>query len=175
MLKKITQQIHNWLINQAKTISVAESCTGGELCSLLTSLPGSSSYFILGVVTYSNKSKELILNIPAKKIARHGAVSRQIAILMAQNIRKKTDADFGLSITGIAGPAGATAAKPIGTVYICLSGKNKNICRKFNFSGNRESIRKKSVQEALRLLKKGTTTGQKQGDGSLKKENRPLV
>ena len=181
MLNKITQQIHTRLINQKKTISVAESCTGGELSSLLTSLPGSSAYFILGVVTYSNKSKEMILNIPAKKIARHGAVSRQIAILMAKNIRKKTLSDFGISITGIAGPVrgrtpkvfdgclrqpasngagptGTTTTKSIGTVYICLSGKNKNICRKFNFSGNREKIREKSTQEALRLLKKRLET-----------------
>lgn len=172
MLKKITQQIHNQLNNRAKTIAVAESCTGGLLSSLLTSLPGSSVYFLLGVVTYSNKSKEMILNIPAKIIARYGAVSRQVAILMAKNIRIKTRADFGISITGIAspvrsgalrrgtsngvGPAGATTTKSVGTVYICLSGKNKNICRKFHFPGCRENIRKKSTQEALRLLIKGT-------------------
>lgn len=110
---------------------------------------------MLGVVSYSNKSKEKILNIPAKTIARYGAVSQPVAILMAKNIRKKTHTDFGISITGIAGPTGATPTKPIGTVYICLSGKNENICRKFNFSGNRESIRKQSTQEALLLLKKG--------------------
>jgi len=152
MFKKIVRQIHLQLSNQAKTISVAESCTGGGLSSLLTNLPGASDYFLLGVVTYSNKSKEMILNIPAKTIARHGAVSRQVAILMAKNIRKKTSADFGLSITGIAGPTGATPAKPLGTVYICLSGKNKSTCRKYIFSGNRDNIRKKATQSALRLL-----------------------
>ncbi|MCX5699306.1 MAG: CinA family protein [Candidatus Omnitrophica bacterium] len=159
MPNKILKQLHEKLRKNGKTVAVAESCTGGQLCSLLTSLPGSSDYFLLGVVTYSNKSKEMILNIPAKTIARYGAVSRQVAILMAQNIQKKTHVNFGLSITGIAGPTGATITKSIGTVYICLSGKNKNICRKFNFPGNRENIRKKSTQEALRLLK--------QGDGSL--------
>ena len=152
MLKQITRQIHNRLIRQGKTISVAESCTGGLLAGVLTNLPGSSAYFLLGVVTYSNKSKEIILGIPAKTIARYGAVSAQVARLMAQNIRKKISADFGLSITGIAGPAGATPAKPVGTVYICLSGKNKDICRKFNFPGNRKNIREKSTQGALRLL-----------------------
>ena len=152
MFKKLVRQIHLQLSNQAKTISVAESCTGGELSSILTSLPGASVYFLLGVVTYSNKSKEMILNIPAKTIARHGAVSRQVAILMAKNIRKKTSADFGLSITGIAGPSGATPDKPLGTVYICLSGKNKDACRKFILSGNRDNIRKKATQSALRLL-----------------------
>ena len=152
MLKKLTQQIHTQLRNRGKTIAVAESCSGGQLASLLTSLPGSSDYFILGVVTYSNKSKEMILDIPTKIIAKYGAVSQPVAILMAQNIRKKTQADFGISITGIAGPAGATSTKPIGTVYICLSEKNKNTCCKFSFPGNRENIRKKSTQEALRLL-----------------------
>jgi nicotinamide-nucleotide amidase len=152
MFKKIIEQIHNRLIRQAKTIAVAESCSGGQLSSLLSGLPGSSSYFLLGVVTYSNKSKEMILNIPAKTIASYGAVSQPVAILMAKNIRKKTHADFGLSITGIAGPGGATAAKPVGTVYICLASKNKNTCRLFYFQGSRKYIRDKSVYEALRLL-----------------------
>jgi nicotinamide-nucleotide amidase len=152
MLKQVTQQIHNRLTRQKKTTAVAESCTGGQISSLLTSLPGSSDYFLLGVVAYSNKSKEMILGIPAKIIAKYGAVSPQVAILMAKNIRKKTSADFGLSVTGIAGPTGATPAKSVGTVYICLSGKNRNICRKFNFQGNRKNIRKESTHEALRLL-----------------------
>jgi PncC family amidohydrolase len=152
MLKKIIPRIHNQLINRGKTISVAESCTGGGLSSLLTSLPGSSDYFLLGVVAYSNKAKVIFLGIPKKIIAEYGAVSRQVAVLMAENIRKKARADFGLSITGIAGPGGATTAKPVGTVFICLSAKNKNICRKFNFPGSRPAIRKKSVQNALRLL-----------------------
>ncbi|MDP2831184.1 MAG: CinA family protein, partial [Candidatus Omnitrophota bacterium] len=127
MPNKILKQIHKKLLRKEKTVAVAESCSGGELSSLLTSLPGSSGYFLLGVVTYSNKSKETILNIPVKIIARYGAVSRQVAILMAQNIRKKTLADFGLSITGIAGPTGATTTKPIGMVFIALAKKNKTL------------------------------------------------
>ena len=152
MLKQLTQKIHTRLINRGKTVSTAESCSGGLLASFLTDLPGSSSYFILGVVTYSNKSKEIILGIPAKTISRYGAVSAPIARLMALNIRKKSRANFGLGITGIAGPSGATPAKSVGTVYICLSAKNKNTCRKFNFTGNRQSIREKACQAALRLL-----------------------
>jgi nicotinamide-nucleotide amidase len=152
MLNKITKQAHNQLRQQRKTISVAESCSGGLLSSLLTSQPGSSDYFLLGIVAYSNRSKEIILGIPEKIIASYGAVSRKVAILMAKNIRNKIHADFGLSITGIAGPTGATPGKPVGTVYICISGKNKNICRKFNFPGSRANIRKRSTQEALRLL-----------------------
>lgn len=152
MPDKILKRIHKKLLNNKKTVSVAESCTGGLLSNLLTNLSGSSNFFLLGVVAYSNKSKTILLNIPAKKIAKYGAVSAQIATLMANNIRKKSKADFGLSITGIAGPTGATYAKPIGTVFICLSEKNKKICQKFSFKGSRQDIRKKSAYQTLRLL-----------------------
>jgi PncC family amidohydrolase len=152
MLDKIIRQIHLQLKVRNKTIAIAESCTGGQLCSLLTSLPGASDYFLLGAITYSNKSKEEILKIPEKMLIKYGAVSRPVAVLMAKNIRKKAAADIGLSITGIAGPGGATKNKPVGTVYISLSTKHKNTCRKFNFQGNRRHIRKASTQSALRLL-----------------------
>jgi len=163
MFDLLLKQIHKKLLRKEKTVAIAESCTGGLLSSFLTRLPGSSNYFLLGVVAYSNKSKEMILGIPLGIIAKYGAVSRQVAICMAQNIRKKIQADFGISITGIAGPvkmlrihgaspAEATASKPVGTVFIALANKNKTLCRKFNFSGNRENIRKKSTREALRLL-----------------------
>lgn len=152
MLSKIVKQAHQKLIKNAKTVSVAESCTGGLLSCLLTEISGSSKYFLMGAVTYSNGAKENFLGIPAKTIAKYGAVSGNVAILMAKNIRKKAHSDFALSITGIAGPLGATAHKSVGTVFICLSGKNKNICKKFSFRGRRQDIRKKSAYEALRLL-----------------------
>ena len=145
-------KIHSQLLNRNKTISVAESCSGGLLCAELTKHPGASDYFLLGVVAYSNKSKVKILKIPAKIIAKHGAVSRQVAILMAKNIRQISKTDLGISITGIAGPGGATVNKPVGTVFICLSTKNKNTWRLFSFRGSRQSIRNQSTQEALRLL-----------------------
>lgn len=152
MFNKDLKRVHKKLLEKKKTIAVAESCSGGLLSYLLTDIPGSSKYFLLGVVTYSNNSKEKILNIPAQTIAKYSAVSAQVAVLMAKNVRKKVKSDFGLSITGIAGPTGATAGKPVGTVFICLSDKNKNNCRKFSFRGSRQDIRKKSAQEALRLL-----------------------
>ncbi|MFA5093039.1 MAG: CinA family protein [Candidatus Omnitrophota bacterium] len=154
MVNKTLQQIHKKLLSNQKTISTAESCTAGLLSHLLTSISGSSGYFLLGVTSYSNQSKEKILKIPARTIIKYGAVSSQVAILMAENIRKIMHADFGLSITGIAGPFGATKNKPVGTVFIGLSAKNKNSCHKFLFSGSRQIIRKKSAQEALRLLLK---------------------
>jgi len=169
MSNKILKQIHQKLLKNKKTISIAESCTGGQLSSRLTSLPGSSGYFILGVVTYSNKSKQRLLKIPAKTISRYGAVSRQVAMLMAKNIRKKMHTDFALSITGIAGPlknrtfrhrpssktnpaVKPANTKPVGTVFIALNSEKKSLCRLFLLSGKRENIRSKSTHEALRLL-----------------------
>jgi len=152
MQNKILVKIHNKLLSREKTIAVAESCSGGMLSAELTKNPGASGYFLLGVTAYSNKSKQKILKIPAKLISNYGAVSRQVAISMAKNIRKISKADLGISITGLAGPAGASANKPIGTVFICLVSKKINTCRKFYFSGNREEIRNKTTQEALRLL-----------------------
>ncbi|MFA5200685.1 MAG: nicotinamide-nucleotide amidohydrolase family protein [Candidatus Omnitrophota bacterium] len=152
MFRKKLREIHNKLLTGKKTVSVAESCTGGLVSSLLTSESGSSGYFLLGVVAYSNKSKEKILGIPAKIIKKYGAVSCHVAKLMAENIRKKAGSDFGVSITGIAGPGGALKNKPVGTVFIGLSKKNKNICKEFLFCGNRQNIRNKSAREALHLL-----------------------
>jgi nicotinamide-nucleotide amidase len=120
---------------------------------MLTELPGSSKYFILGVVTYSNKAKEKILGIPASVIAKNGAVSETIAKLMAQKVRRLAKTDFGIAITGIAGPTGATIRKPVGTVFIAVATKNKTICRKLSLSGNRSTIRKNSTLKTLKLLK----------------------
>ncbi|MDD5096886.1 MAG: CinA family protein [Candidatus Omnitrophica bacterium] len=152
MLNKLANQLHHKLLKRKKTISVAESCTGGLLSSLLTKYPQASAYFLLGLVTYSNNSKEQILGIPKKIINQYGAVSEKTARLMAKNIRKKTNADFGVSITGIAGPTGATSSKPKGTVYIGLASKNKIICRLFLLPGNRQEIRRSAALKAIRLL-----------------------
>jgi len=152
MNRKTLNQLHLKLLRTKKTVAIAESCTGGLLSSYFTKLPGASAYFIFAAITYSNKSKEKFLNIPAKTIAKYGAVSSQVATLMAKNIRKKTNADFGLSITGIAGPTGGDSNKPTGTVFIGLAKKNKTLCRLFLFSGQRATIRKQSVQKALNLL-----------------------
>ena len=149
----VIKNIHQYLIKNNKTISVAESCSGGVLSSLLTHLSGSSKYFILGVTAYSNQAKRDILGIPALTIVKNGAVSRNIACLMSERIRKIAKADFGIGITGIAGPTGATAGKPVGTVFIAVTNKNRTICRKFAFQGNRTSIRKQSSLQALQLLK----------------------
>ena len=152
-MEHIASQIHKALIKKNKTIAVAESCTGGLVSALLTSLSGSSKYFILGAVAYNNKVKTSILKIPDKIIAEKGAVSKEIAARMAQNVRKLAKTDFGIGITGIAGPTGGSIQKPIGIVFISLDSKNKKICRKFHFRGSRSSIRNTAALNCLKLLK----------------------
>jgi nicotinamide-nucleotide amidase len=152
-MRQIISQVHNSLLKPEKTIAVAESCTGGLLSAMLTELSGSSKYFTLGVVTYNNKAKEKILGIPSSVLANKGAVSEDVAKLMAQKVRKLAKTDFGIAITGIAGPTGATLRKPVGTVFIAIADKNKIICKKFSFKGTRSSIRTHSALEALKLLR----------------------
>lgn len=151
-MQPIIIQINKILIKNKKSIAVAESCTGGLLSNLLTQIAGSSKYFILGVVVYSNKAKINILKIPSYIIAKEGAVSKDMACRMAQSIRKLTYSDFGIGITGIAGPTGATPRKPIGTVFIAIDSENKKVCKKFHFIGKRITIRKKASLKALELL-----------------------
>jgi nicotinamide-nucleotide amidase len=109
------------LAEQSKTVSTAESCTGGLIAESLTDVPGSSAYFIDGVVTYANEAKIRLLGVPAELITQHGAVSREVADAMATRCRQLSGSDFALSVTGIAGPAGGSADKPVGLVYIGLA------------------------------------------------------
>jgi len=153
-MEAIVKQIHKFLIKNKKIVAVAESCTAGLLSNLLTQIPGSSQYFILGVVAYSNQAKEAILKIPHSIITKNGAVSKEVACKMAQQIRKIFKTDFGIGITGIAGPAGGTLQKPVGTVFIAIDTKNKKICKKFHFKGSRLGIRRMAALKALELLKR---------------------
>ena len=153
MPQAILKQIRALLLKNKMTIAVAESCTGGLTSALLTQLSGSSKYFISGMVAYSNEMKINTLGVPAIIIAKKGAVSADVALLMAKNIKKIANANFGIGITGIAGPTGGTPDKPVGTVFVAVSGRNKTICRKFRFKGRRTTIRKKAALTSLRLFK----------------------
>lgn len=152
-MKRIINQVHKLLIKNKKTVAVAESCTGGLLSNFLTQLPGSSKFFILGVVAYSNKAKQDVLRIPHYLIVKKGVVSQEVALKIARQIRKIAKTDFGIGITGIAGPAGATAHKPVGTVFIAIDSRKKNISKKYHFKGKRPAIRKKAALKSLELLR----------------------
>jgi nicotinamide-nucleotide amidase len=152
-MSKLEQSLANILIKNHKTIAIAESCTGGLVSNRLTNLQGSSKYFKAGIVAYSNYSKIHQLKLPAEVIKQRGPINKDVAIYMAENIRKLTNADFGLGITGIAGPTGGTKSKPVGLVYIAVATRRRQSVRKFNFKGNRISIKQKSATAALRFLK----------------------
>jgi nicotinamide-nucleotide amidase len=136
------------------TLSVAESCTGGLLAQRITDVPGSSKYFIEGVVTYANEAKTRTLGVDPMLLLEHGAVSAPVAEAMAEGIRKRADTDFGLSITGIAGPDGGTEEKPVGTVFIALASDVKTEHRKLHLPGDRQLVRWRASQAALDLLRR---------------------
>ena len=136
------------------TLAVAESCTGGLIAQRLTNVPGSSKYFIEGVVTYSNESKTRLLGVDKKLIKEFGAVSQQVARDMARGVRHKAKTDFGLAVTGIAGPDGGTDDKPVGLVYIALADDAHTEHKKLTLPGDRELIRWRASQAALDMLRR---------------------
>ncbi|MCX7847074.1 MAG: CinA family protein [bacterium] len=135
------------------TLAVAESCTGGGLGYILTSVPGSSAFFVGGVIAYANEVKRELLGVPAKQLARHGAVSRAVANAMACGVRERLQATWGIGITGIAGPTGGSWRKPVGTVWIAVAGPDAKLTTKcYHFSGNRAEIRQAAIKSALEML-----------------------
>jgi nicotinamide-nucleotide amidase len=136
------------------TLATAESCTGGLLAGRITDVPGSSEYFLEGVVSYSNEAKIDLLGVPKKLIATHGAVSEQVAGAMAAGIRKRAGSTFGVGVTGVAGPGGGSPEKPVGLVYIALADDSQNTTRKFIFPGDRQFIRTLSVNAALDMVRR---------------------
>ncbi|MDD5269869.1 MAG: competence/damage-inducible protein A [Candidatus Omnitrophica bacterium] len=145
--------VGSMLSRARKTLAVAESCTGGLISSRITDVPGSSAYFRMGIVAYSNDIKSGLLGVRGVTLRRYGAVSRQTAVEMAKNVKKSAGADIGLSVTGIAGPSGTVKGKPVGLVYIAVSMKDRTFCREFRFRGEREIIKFRSSQAALDLLR----------------------
>ncbi len=152
MKKKVFEK----LIKKKITVSVAESCTGGLIASEIISIPNSSKIFNLGLITYSNKSKEKILNVKKKNLIKYGAVSSQICKEMLDNLYKITKSNVCVSTTGIAGPGGGSALKPVGLVYIGIKYKKMSKIFMFNFSKKlpRNKIQKLAVSKVINLLDK---------------------
>lgn len=142
------------LQQRGETLAVAESCTGGLLANRITDVPGASAVFERGVVAYSNRAKTELLGIPAPVIQRAGAVSSEVATLMARGIRERTESDWGIGITGIAGPGGGTAEKPVGLVYFALAGPGTNLVREARFAGDRQQIKRRTTQAVLDLFRR---------------------
>ncbi len=150
-LKKAEVCIKLAKLRQIK-IATAESCTGGMLSTCLTAIPGSSSVFECGFVTYSNDAKIAHLQVPQQYIEKHGAVSAEVAQAMAHGALNNSLANLSISITGIAGPTGGDAIKPIGLVYISCILKDVIMVEKYNFDGDRNMIRSKTVNTALDMI-----------------------
>lgn len=144
------------LASRGLTLATAESCTGGLLAKRLTDVPGSSAYFLQGWVTYANRAKVGLLGIAPGLIEAQGAVSEAVAEAMAVSCRERSGSDLALSITGIAGPSGATADKPVGLVHVGLAWSGGCQVRRFEFGGHlsRASIRERACSRALNLLRR---------------------
>lgn len=152
--EELEEVIGKYLKKKQQTVAVAESCTGGFLGHRITNVPGSSDYFLRGVVAYSNTAKTELLGIPHEIIDEHGAVSPQVARAMAEGIRERASSTFGISITGIAGPSGGTKEKPVGLVYTALAHDRDVLVKKNLFLGNRNAIKFQSSQKALDMLRR---------------------
>ncbi len=134
------------------TLATAESCTGGGIADAITDVAGSSDYFLGGVVAYANRVKEQLLGVGADLLASQGAVSEPVALQMAEGVRRLLGADLGVGITGIAGPGGGSADKPVGLVYIAVAGPEGQEVRRYLWSCDRVGNKRRSVRAALELL-----------------------
>jgi len=152
--ESLEQIVGYYLQMRGATLAVAESCTGGLLAARITSVSGSSRYFLGGAVVYSNDLKKQMAGVPKNLIAEHGAVSSEVAIALAQGIRSRTDASFGIGVTGIAGPTGGTAEKPVGLVFIAIADEKNAEAVERRFPGDRDRIRLWASFTALDLLRR---------------------
>ena len=148
----LTKTLAQILLSRSWTVSLAESCTGGLVCATLTELAGSSEWFERGYITYSNEAKSECLDVPSQLIESHGAVSEQVAKAMAEGARINSGSNVAISITGVAGPSGGSAEKPVGTVCFGWATENQTLTKTMHFAGNRQTIRQQAAQFALTEL-----------------------
>ncbi|MBI9030786.1 CinA family protein [bacterium] len=159
MLKELTKEVHELLIKSRYKISFAESCTGGLLQKLITDNSGSSSYYEGGIVAYSDRVKKDLLSVPQNILSANGAVSAECALAMVMGIKRLTQADLCISITGIAGPTGGSKKKPVGTVWFGFDFAGEINIESECFSGKREEVRAQAAIYVLEEIKKYLTRG----------------
>jgi nicotinamide-nucleotide amidase len=152
--ERLEEVVAMYLIMKQQTLAVAESCTGGLLSERLTNVPGSSNFFLGGVVCYSNQLKTKLAGVPPGLIEDHGAVSGLVAQALGEGVRRRAGASIGIGITGIAGPGGGTTEKPVGLVFIALADGRGTVIRKFKFPGDRERVRFWAAQMALEMIRR---------------------
>jgi nicotinamide-nucleotide amidase len=154
LLEKV---IGDLFIKRKMTVSSAESCTGGYIAYVFTTIPGSSEYYMGSVVAYQNKIKSDILNVKSETLEKYGAVSEQTVKEMAEGVRKKFGTDIGVSSSGIAGPSGGTEEKPVGTVWIALAGKEETITKKLMLGNDRDINVKRTTTAVFNLIRQSLT------------------
>ena len=151
--RSLAEVVGRLLIQRKLTLGLAESCTGGLVGHLITEVPGSSAYFMGSAVTYAYSAKEQLLAVPHDMIVNYGVVSEPVALAMARGVRHALGADVGVSVTGIAGPGGATATKPVGLTYIALAAEGYQTSRRYVWTGDRSANKRSSARAALEMLK----------------------
>lgn len=142
------------LRDRKETLAVAESCTGGKVGDMMTDVPGSSDYFLGGIISYSNQAKIDILGVSRATLETKGAVSEDVAVQMAKGVREKLGSTYGIGITGIAGPTGGSKTKPVGLVYIAIASPNRAICERNVFKGSRTDVKRAATEHSLQMLHK---------------------
>ena len=160
-LASLAARLQALAVEGGRTVGTAESCTGGLIGHALTAIAGSSDYYLGGVISYSNELKMRLLGVPAEMLERHGAVSAQVAVAMAQGARERLGCDFAVSVTGVAGPGGGSQAKPVGLTYVAAAGPDGHQVRRHRWVGDRTANKEQSAAAALELL-----VGVLEGEGS---------
>ena len=135
-----------------RTIATAESCTGGLVAHLITEVPGSSAYFLGGLVTYADRVKTALADVPAPVLEAHGAVSAQVAVAMAEGARQRLGVDLAVAVTGVAGPDGGSEAKPVGLTYVAVADRDGDTVRRHQWSEDRAGNKRASAAAALSLV-----------------------
>jgi nicotinamide-nucleotide amidase len=148
-IEQLVQQLSAALLQKRQKICTAESCTGGLIAKTFTDLAGSSDWFDRGFVTYSNAAKSEMLGVPASVIEDYGAVSEPVAAAMSSGALRHSDAEYSIAVTGVAGPGGGSAEKPVGTVWIAVASKRQQRATLYNFDGDRAAVREATLQQAL--------------------------
>jgi len=151
-LAVLAERIQHHAIELRLTVATAESCTGGLIAHAITEVAGSSGYYIGGAVTYSDALKRTVLGVPDETLERHGAVSAQVAVAMAEGARAAFGADVAVAVTGIAGPAGGSAAKPVGLTYVCVADAHGHEVQRHRWTGDRSANKHEAARAALLLV-----------------------
>lgn len=151
-LVSLAERLQRLCLERHETVTTAESCTGGLIATAITAVPGSSGYFLGGLVTYADAAKVDVLGVPREMLSAHGAVSAQVARAMAGGARERFGASLAISTTGVAGPDGGSAAKPVGLVYLGLAAPGEADVRRLLLSGDRSAIRNAAAAAALEWL-----------------------